>query len=268
MDTNSDQDTSIQHLFNETETAPAHESANSEPSGHQPPPPEQADVYPAVNEPAPQAQDANGQQQPEPQQQSHQVPLSELVETRKRAQAAEEALRAERRRIDQLEDAMRRLSQPQQQQAPQPQIDPYVDPDAFVDQVTSLIEQKFQHQALVTSEQRARKEFGDDLVEEVAREAQRQGLDGYFANRPEPHAEAIRWYKSQKFVSEVGDPEAYQQKLEADIRAKVLAELKQGTPPPSNLTPPLSSATRANAAPMHNTESDKDFFNSMMNRRG
>jgi hypothetical protein len=266
MDTNSDQDTSIQHLFNEPEPAPAYEPANSEPNGHQPPPPEPNDPYSTVEEPAQQAPVANGQQQAEPPQQSHQVPLAELVETRRRAQAAEEAHRESMRRIEQLEDTMRRLSQPQQPQAPQ--IDPYVDPEAFVGHITGLIEQKFHHQALTASEQNARKQHGDALVEEAAHAAHRQGLDGYFAARPSPHEEVIAWYKSQKIASEIGtDPDAYRQKIEAEARARVLAELKQGTPPPSNLTPPLSSATRANAAPGH-VESDKDFFNSMMNRRG
>lgn len=253
---NGEQSTTIGHLF-ASESAPepqAQEPAVTEQAAQ---PAEEVSQQPQEQAPATEA----AQQPPQP----HTVPLAELIETRKRAQAAEDAVRRQQQKLDYLNESVRRLQpQPQSQQA---QIDPVTDPDAFVSHVTSLIEQKFHQQAISASEQRARKEHGDELVETAANEAFKNGLDTYFASRPDPHGEAIAWYQSQKLRSEIGpDPATYRQNLENELRAKILAEMKQGTPPPSNLPPSLSSATRVNGAtePIPN---GRDFFNSMMNQR-
>jgi hypothetical protein len=258
MSTEGEHSTTIGDLFSEGSppaAAPAVEAQATEPQA--PAAPE----APQQPEAAPPAQEAA--QQP----QSHMVPLAELIDTRKRAQAAEDAARRQQAQIDQLHEQMRRLAQPQQQPRQADPIDPVSDPDAFVSHVTNLIEQRFHQQAISNSEQRAREKHGDELVEKAATEAFKQGLDVHFASRPDPHGEAIAWYQSQQLRNEIGpDPAEYRKNLEAEIRAKVLAELKQGTPPPSNLPPSLSSAARVNGSiePLPN---GRDFFNSMMNQR-
>lgn len=251
---NGEQSTTIGHLF-ASESVP-------EPQSQEPVATEQPAAVEAAEQPQEQAPAVEAAPQAP---QSHTVPLAELIETRKRAQAAEESARRQQQQIDYLTESMRRL-QPQQQSQQAAPIDPVSDPDAFVSHITSVIEQKFHQQAISASEQRARKEHGNDLVETAANEAFKNGLDVYFAGRPDPHGEAIAWYQSQQLRSEIGDPAAYRQNLETELRAKILAEMKQGAPPPSNLPPSLSSATRVNGAtePIPN---GRDFFNSMMNQR-
>lgn len=251
---NGEQQTTIGHLFSE-ETAP--------PPVETPAAVEQPAQQPVEATQQPQAQ-TTAPEAAQPAQQPHTVPLAELIDTRKRAQAAEDMARRQQQQIDQLNESMRRLQQPQQQ--PQP-IDPVTDPEAFVSHVTNVIEQRFQQQAIGASMQRAIEKHGADFVNEAANAAHQQGLDGYFASRPDPHAEAIAWYRGQKLQSEIGtDPSAYRQNLEAELRAKILAEMKQGTPPPSNLPPSLSTTTRVNGA-TEPIPDGRDFFNSMMNQR-
>jgi len=254
MSTENGDQTTIGHLFN-SESAPA---PTAEPVATEQPAQQPVEAAPQSQEQAPAAEPAPQAQQP------HTVPLAELIETRKRAQAAEDTARRQQQQIDQLNESMRRLQQPQQQ--PQP-IDPVTDPEAFVSHVANVIEQRFQQQAINASLQQARDKYGADLVNEAANAAHEQGLDVYFASRPNPHAEAIAWYQGQKLQSEIGaDPAAYRQNLEAELRAKILAEMKQGTPPPSNLPPSLSTTTRVNGA-TEPIPDGRDFFNSMMNQR-
>lgn len=250
---NGEQPTTIGHLFaSDPAPVPQEQPATEQPN----PAPVDASQQPQEQAPAPEAT---------PQaQQPHMVPLAELIETRKRAQAAEDAARRNQQQIDHLHESMRRLQQPPQAQQP---IDPVSDPDAFVSHVSSVIEQRFQQQAISTSFQRASEKHGVDLVTAAANKAHELGLDTYFASRPDPHGEAIAWYRGQQLQSEIGaDPAAYRQNLETELRAKILAEMKQGTPPPSNLPPSLSATTRVNGA-TEPVPSGKDFFNSMMNQR-
>jgi hypothetical protein len=263
-------ETSISHLFAPQNAAPSTEQANPQPS-EQPSPPDVDFFHQPVTEAVPpqQQQPVPGQEQPPAQQQQpqqHQVPLGELIDERKRRQQAEDLQRNQQRRIDQLEQMMARFSQPPQQ--PQPRIDPIEDPEAFVSHINNVIESRFHHNAIVASEREARSKYGDELVVEAADAAFKQGLDGYFASRSDPHGEAIAWYQSQKVREAIGtDPAAYERQVEERVRARVIAEMRQGTPPPSNITPPLSSATRADPNQPAAIGSDKDFFNDMMNRK-
>ncbi len=200
--------------------------------------------------------------------QTQTVPLAELIDTRRRAQAAEEALRAEQRRIDQLEDMMRRLTQPQQQ-VQQPQIDPVEDPQGFVNAITQQIETRFLNQALNESETRARGTHGNDVVDAAFEAAKKSGMAQAFTHKPDAYGEMVRWHQAQQLIATIGtNPAAYEQQLRERIRAEEIAKLKQGTPPPSNLTPSLSSATKVNAAvAAAHLQSDEDFFKSSINRR-
>lgn len=266
MDTDHGDATSIDHLFNpEPAAAPAPVASATE----QPLPPDVADSYshlpgqqqPAAPAPQPQAQP---EVQP-PQPQTHMVPLAELLSERRERQEYAQ-------RVRQLEDSMRRLSQPQQP-APQPQpvVDPVEDPQGFVNLITHQIEQRFLNNTLNDSERRAREAHGSETVDAAFEAAKQSGFAQAFINRPDAYGEMVRWHKAQQLQATIGaDPTAYAEQLKAQIRAQLLAEMKQGTPPPSNLPPSLSSATRAN--PQGAPEvmgSDKDFFRQTMNpKRG
>jgi hypothetical protein len=262
MSTEAGEDTTIAHLFNpEPAAAPAPVVATEQPL------PPDVDSYthlpPAQQQtvPAPQAEI-----QPEPQPQSHMVPLSELIaERRERQELA--------RRAQQLEDSMRRLSQPQPQpvQQPQPVIDPVEDPQGFVHAITHQIEQRFLNQSLNDSERRARESHGSETVDAAFEAARQSGFAQAFIHKPDAYGEMVKWHKAQQLASQIGsDPATYAATLKEQIRAQVLAELKQGTPPPSNLPPSLSTATRANPQVSPDVVgSDKDFFRQTMNpKRG
>lgn len=262
-------ETNIGHLFGNHNAAPSAEQAIPQPS-EQPLPPDIAESYQqpspeVIQQPQPEVpgQEPQGQQQQQP----HQVPLSELIEERKRRQSAEEFQRNQQRRIDQLEQTMARLAQPQQPQ--QPEIDPFEDPNAFAQNLMQAVDQRFLNMSLNESERRARSEHGAEAVDAAFEAAQRSGFAQAFVNKPDAYGEMVRWYKAQQVAETIGaDPNAYRQKLEQEVRAKVLAEMRQGTPPPSNIPPSLSQATRA--SPQYQTEvvgSDKDFFNEMMDRK-
>lgn len=264
MDTNSGEDTTIAHLFN-----PEPAAAPAQLATEQPLPPDVSDGYnvpPPASEPAPVVPP---QAQPEPQQQAqqpqtHMVPLAELLSERRERQEYAQ-------RVRQLEDSMRRLTQPQPQQAPQPQIDPVEDPQGFVHAITHQIEQRFLNQSLNDSERRAREVHGSDTVDAAFEAARQSGFAQAFVNKPDAYGEMVKWHKAQQLQATIGaDPAAYAEQLKAQIRAQLLAEFKQGTPPPSNLPPSLSTATRA--SPQGSPEvlgSDKDFFRQTMNpRRG
>lgn len=264
MDTNSGEATTISHLFSaEPAAAPAPVASATE----QPLPPDVADGYnvpPPATEPAPVPPP---QVQPEPQQQVQQpqtqmVPLAELISERRERQEYA-------RRVQQLEDSMRRLSQPQP--APQPQIDPEVDPAGAFNALRSEFSTALLSQRLDFSEAKAREAHGDEAVNAAFEAARQAGFTQAFVGRPDAYGEMVRWHQAQQLQATIGsNPAAYTEQLKAQIRAQVLAELKQGTPPPSNLPPSLSTATRANPnATPEVMGSDKDFFRQTMNpRRG
>lgn len=263
-------ETSISHLFAPQNAAPSTEQANPQPS-EQPTPPDVDFFHQPAAEAIPpqQPQPVPGQEQPPVQQQQpqpHQVPLSELIEERKRRQSAEEFQRNQQREIDQLKQMMARITQPPQQ--PQPRIDPLEDPDAFVHSIEHRIEQRFLNMTLNESERRARDTHGADAVEAALEAAQRSGFAQAFVNKPDAYGEMVRWHKAQQLQETIGvDPNAYKERLKQELKQQLLAEMRQGTPPPSNITPPLSSATRADPHQPAAIGSDKDFFNDMMNRK-
>jgi hypothetical protein len=263
MSTEDGEATSIAHLFNpEPAAAPAPVVATEQPL-----PPDVGDSYTHLptsqQQPVPPAP-APAQPEVPPQPQSHMVPLSELIaERRERQELA--------RRAQQLEDSMRRLTQPQPQPVQQPQIDPEVDPAGAFNALRGEFSQALLSQRLDFSEAKARDTHGNEAVDAAFDAAKQAGFTQAFVNRPDAYGEMVRWHKAQQLQQTIGnDPTAYTQQLEAQLRAKILAELKAGTPPPSNLPPSLSTATRA--TPQGTPEvigSDKDFFRQTMNpRRG
>jgi hypothetical protein len=263
VDTNSDQ--SIQLDFLSSSEAPAHTPSSAEPAQTpQAPVTEAQPLVATETQPAPAPMP---EQQPEA---PRMVPLSELIETRRRAQDAEAMQRQTALQAAQLAETLQRLTQPQQRQQPQPEpIDPELDPGAYIRDLEARMEQRFVNQHLNVSEHNARAKFGTEAVDRAleAVEAQGPAFKQAFVSRPDPYAELVNWHQGQQVRQEIGNPVEYRQKLETELRAKIIAEMRQGTPPPSNLPPSLAGATKANNAPQV-VEDASDFFkNTLMNRR-
>jgi hypothetical protein len=225
-------------------------------------------------EPAPQTVDPTPQPQPHqvpaqapaPNGNGHMVPLSELLDTRHRAQAAEAKAQEVAAR---LESIQRHL---EAQQRPQPQpIDPVADPEgAFrvLAQQNAALQQQMHdqamHQRANTSEMLARQKYGDAAVDAAREAAVKAGLGTHFLTQSNPYEAVMTWDRGQKAARDIGDPAAYREK----IKAEILAELRGQPAPaqtasvPQNIPPSLSTATRANGA-VPVVESANDFFKSM-----
>jgi hypothetical protein len=203
--------------------------------------------------------------QPEP---ARTVPLSEHIEERKARQQAQQLAAYYEGQLRALGEAQRQQQQPQ----PQP-IDPVANPEQAYAHVLHAIAERdrqaaiqAQHHQANISEMLAVKEHGAAAVEAARQAAIEQGLGQHFLARRDPYSDLMQWHRSQQLAQEVGnDPAAYRAKIEAEVRAKVLAEMRTGTPPPRNLPPSLATATRANnAAPV--VPDSSDFFKGMFDR--
>lgn len=197
--------------------------------------------------------------------QPHMVPLSELLDTRHRAQEAERIAREASERFAQLQRELEARFRPQ----PEP-IDPIANPEAAWDAVGKRIaasEQRAQEMAVHSranmSEMLARSKHGDAAVEAAREAAVKAGLGTHFLQQANPYESLMEWDRGQKAAKEIGDPAAYKEKLKAEI----LAELKGAVPPrpgqpPQVLPPSLSTATRA-SVPNPLVQDTGDFFKTM-----
>lgn len=198
------------------------------------------------------------------------VPLPELMEERRARQEAQRQAAYVQGQLQQLLDAQRAAQQPAQ-----PPIDPNLDPGAAfhalqqqLAQRDAALQEMAVHQRANTSEMLARSKHGDQVVDTAVEAALKSGLNRHFMAQPDPYRALIDWHNSQRVAQEIGnDPNAYRAKIEAEVRAKILAEMRAGTPPPRNLPPSLATATQAASAPQVVQEAG-DFFKSMMNRKG
>lgn len=215
---------------------------------------------------------------PQEQRESQHVPLATLIETRRRAQAAEEREQRAQARADQAFEALQRLTQPQQPVA-QP-IDPNLDPAGAIQDLERRIAAELQtrdqkhakamlNQRLNMSEAEARRAHGAETVAKAFEAARESGYAPSFVNREDPYGEMVSWYQGQQVRQEVGsDLNAFRQRIAAEERAKIIAEMKGGATPqvPRNLPPSLSTATSANAqVPV--VQDGGDFFKSMFSKQ-
>lgn len=175
-------------------------------------------------------------EQEQPEQVDRRVPLAELQSERKKRQELEALVAQQQQLYAQQMQALQRVPQ-QQPQQPQEVPDIFDDPDAYLNQtvLTPLQQQMMQQQhhfenaRLDMSEDRARERFGDDVVDKATQAAQQMGILGSFAQGRHPYGDLVSWYQQANTLQEVGgDLEAYNQRLEQQIRAKVLEELKSG----------------------------------------
>jgi len=207
-----------------------------------------------------------------PPQPARTVPLPELMEERHKRQMAEREREAARR---ELELVQRFIEGQRQQQPPPPPIDPVTDPEgafrALAERqalIAQRLEEQSLHQRANTSEMLARRDHGDEKVEAAVQAAVAAGINRNFMMQPDPYGALMRWHAAQQVAQEVGtDLQAYRQKVEAEIRERLIAEARAaGKPAPQNLPPSLSTATRA-SVPSSQVVDDRDLFKSAFAKR-
>jgi hypothetical protein len=183
------------------------------------------------------------------------VPIGEHVEVRKRAQSAEaerDALKAKlaeqeqgfNSRFDALQRDMAVLRQPAPQQ-PQPQQPKKEAPDMFADpegwrkhmqeefrQELAVRDAQIQRQAFDTSLRLARVKYGTEFEEADKAAGELNPNDPTtrvvqqrIMASSDPGEEAVRWYREQKAIREIGpDPAAYRARTEAAVRENLMKD--------------------------------------------
>lgn len=157
----------------------------------------------------PPAEEPVAQEEPAKPEEPVMVPLSALQELRQE--------------LKQLKQVQHQAAQPK----PQPAPDMFEDPEGYRAYVERNVSNGMTRAKLEMSRFMAEREFGAETVE-AAYEYFNQHPDQSQAllNHPSPFHAAVDVYNRQRVAQEIGnDPEAYRQKLEAEIRAKVEAEL-------------------------------------------
>lgn len=255
-----------------------------QPAPASPPPPPAAAPQAPVG-PAPHI-DSSGQptspmpppvNQPEPGRE-RMVPLPELLDTRHRLQS--ERARAEElaRHNEQLVEALQRIAVQQQQppQPPPPPIDPNVDPAGALAQMQQAMRQEVEqirretqfttlNQHLNNSEREARRDFGHQTVDAALNAAMQSGMADHFRNQADPYSAMVEWHQAQELARAIGpDPRRFVDRIRMEERQRLIAEMRNGAPPPSNIPPSLAGATRsADGAPIA-VQGSKDFFENML----
>jgi hypothetical protein len=202
-------------------------------------------------------------QEPPPPPQPHQVPLSELLNTRERAQSAE-------RERDELKRALEHIQRQQQQAQAKPAEVPdiFSDPEAYTRHINETVHR-------TTTEMRL--EFDMQLAEVRPPAVFPKAYDAFIQavgnpGRPNPQLyhevmgarspgqAIVDWFKRDTVLREVGtDPAAYRQKLQKelledqDFIAQVIAKTRNDAgngSRPANVTrlPSLNRQTSAAAA--------------------
>lgn len=189
---------------------------------------EKSDSVPEVQEPEPE----KGEIDVEPPSTEEQ-PADEPE--RENAQVPREALIAERKKRQELEDKLKSFesNQPKKEVEPEPEVDLFADPDGFRRQVSKTISDTA-WETKVTLSQEMMRELKPDYDEKEAAflEAIKDNpsLGQQIRNQANPakfaYQQGAKWLETGLMQK---DPEAYKAKLEAEFRAKWEAE-KSGKP--------------------------------------
>lgn len=193
------------------------------------------------------------------------VPLKSVLEERAKLQEArdtEARLRTEaEKRVSEYERKVRQyeehLASLQRSQEPDEEPDPVTDPEGWARSLQTQLHQQALMQRSEMSEILARSQFGDEAVDAAVKAAREAGVAPEFTRSTRPFHDVVAWHKRHRALSEIGDdPTAYRTKLEAEIREKVLAELKSGgapgtQPQPQRFPGSLAAASAAGAQGAH-----------------
>ena len=145
------------------------------------------------------------------------------------------ALESERHKRQELERRLAALeSQNDQLHSDEPEIDPLLEPEKFVEEsekrVTSKVDNDMFNMRVEMSQMMLRSQFEDyDEVEAVFLEAAEKNPALAIQLRQSPMPAQFAYQEGQrlKFLNSIGDdPKSYEQKIREEERAKVLEELK------------------------------------------
>jgi hypothetical protein len=174
-------------------------------------------------EPAPSAPPA-----PEPE--AQRIPLTAMLDEREKRQNAERELQEMKRQLALIQ---------QQKEQPAPP-DFYEKPDERLAYETNRFKAELHNMKITQSRFLAEKDHGKELVDEAFGffdQPQNRFLTAQFADHPSPYHAAVEFYKKQKFLNEVNDPDQWRNAERERIRQELMAEISQPSrpkaPPPS-----------------------------------
>lgn len=137
--------------------------------------------------------------------------------------------------------------QAQQAQKAQPRIDPIDNPEAYDRHVQARIDQAVTQNKLQMSELMARQAHGNEAFD-AANAWLLSNPDAVqrFIAESDPWGAAIQAHKRHLAAEEIGDdPQAFRERVEAEVREKLQAEMQSVTPDPKTM--PANFATTRNA---------------------
>lgn len=159
---------------------------------------------------------------PEPAKENTTVPLASLKAEREKRQRAE----AERQRLEAELAALRQqAAQPQQ---PTQTPDFYADPEGYVSNVVSKVQQQAEARLYAALDAQAREAFPDydELMEGLVPVVQSNpALRQQIFSSPNPAKAAYQLAKQMKAMESMQDPVTYEQQLRARIKAELESEL-------------------------------------------
>lgn len=166
------------------------------------------------------------------------VPQKALHEERKKRQTAEQENNDLRRQMQEMQGQIRLLSeramqpaqpQPPKEQAPAPQL--WEDPNGFISNALTPIQEQVQQQFLQTSELLAIEKHGEDAVSAAGQAMLELAKSGDPAVAAEyqrimsarhPYGELVSWHARHKAMQEIGnDPNAYRERLRQELLAEM-----------------------------------------------
>lgn len=187
--------------------------------------PAETQEEPAQAEPVEAEAEPESAQEPEPEQ-----PKAEADEPKTVPLPTFLAQRDELKELKQKVEALTK-QQPKPQAEMPKRPDPFEDPEG----AAAWDAQRVHIRDLNRSERMARREYGDDFVEEAFQAAQAAGLAAEFGksqfgweDMAEWHKQTVEAQKAKSLASEIGDPAAFKEKLRAEVLAELKAEMATG----------------------------------------
>ena len=138
------------------------------------------------------------------------------------------ALQAERTKRQETERRLQELEARDTQPAPP---DPATDPQGAHDQLQASVQQSIFNERLNMSETMARQALGDEAVDQATEmfkaaveknPALRQQLEA----EQHPYGWLVNWAKREQAFADIGDPDAWKEKVRGEIEAKFKADIE------------------------------------------
>lgn len=153
------------------------------------------------------------------------------------------ALQEERAKRQQLESML----QSQEPVKAEPAPDMFEKPAEYTEYMQRQNQIAVQTVKLDLSEDMARTQHGDAVVDAAFAAAQAAGpqVVSGFINKRNPYGELVKWHQQQTIATEIGDPIAYKEKLRAELLAEISAEqvAKQAGELATKASPSLAGGT-------------------------